>query len=87
MSTHRRLLILSLLLSGALATPFANAGIKCWTNKDGVRECGNAVPPEYAQQGHTVKDKQGLTRKTTTRVDLTKPFVQRRVEKYRQRQL
>lgn len=28
------------------------AGIKCWTNKDGVRECGNAVPPEYSQQGH-----------------------------------
>ena len=32
--------------------PMAGAGIKCWTNNDGVRECGNAVPPEYAQQGH-----------------------------------
>ena len=35
--------------------------IKCWHNKDGVRECGNAVPPEYAQQGSEVKDKQGVT--------------------------
>lgn len=30
----------------------ANAGIKCWTNKDGVRECGDKLPPEYAQRGH-----------------------------------
>ncbi len=28
----------------------ASAAIKCWTNKEGVRECGNVVPPEYAQQ-------------------------------------
>lgn len=38
-----------------------NAGIKCWTNRDGVRECGNAVPPEYAQQGHEVKSESGMT--------------------------
>jgi len=35
--------------------------IKCWHNKDGVRECGNAVPPEYAQQGSETKDKFGVT--------------------------
>ena len=35
--------------------------IKCWHNKDGVRECGNAVPPEYAQQGTETKDKFGVT--------------------------
>ena len=29
-----------------------SAGIKCWTNKDGVRECGDRLPPEYAQKGH-----------------------------------
>lgn len=43
-----------------LAAP-ASAGIKCWTNKDGVRECGNAVPPEYAQQKTEVKDEFGVT--------------------------
>lgn len=39
----------------------AEAGIKCWKNKDGVRECGDTVPPEYAQQGHETKDARGLT--------------------------
>ena len=43
------------------AAPSAHAGIKCWTNKDGVRECGNSVPPEYAQQETETKDKRGLT--------------------------
>jgi hypothetical protein len=38
----------------------ASAGIKCWTNKEGVRECGNAVPAEYAQQGHTKFNAQGV---------------------------
>ena len=39
----------------------AEAGIKCWKNKEGVRECGNSVTPEYAQQGHETKDSRGLT--------------------------
>ena len=43
-----------------LLAPIASAGIKCWTNKEGFRECGNAVPPEYAQQGHTELNKQGV---------------------------
>jgi hypothetical protein len=34
--------------------------IKCWTNDEGVRECGNAVPTEYAQQGHTVYNDHGV---------------------------
>ncbi|MBI4694235.1 MAG: hypothetical protein HY749_09440 [Gammaproteobacteria bacterium] len=35
--------------------PAASSGgkaIKCWTNKEGVRECGNVVPPEYSQDEH-----------------------------------
>lgn len=49
------------LLAGA---PVASAQIKCWTNSEGVRECGNVVPPEYAQQGHAEVSEQGLTRET-----------------------
>ena len=45
----------------------AEAAIKCWTNKEGVRECGNAVPPEYAQQGHEEKSASGMTIKRTER--------------------
>ena len=37
------------------------AKIKCWTNNEGVRECGNFVPPEYAQGGHEEKSAGGVT--------------------------
>lgn len=36
------------------------ARIKCWTNSEGVRECGNRVPPEYIQQGHQVLSTDGV---------------------------
>ena len=50
------------------AAPEAGAGrIKCWTNSDGFRECGNVVPPEYAQQGHEEVSEHGLTIKTNKR--------------------
>ena len=35
--------------------------IKCYTNDEGVRECGNVVPPEHAQQAIELKGKTGLT--------------------------
>lgn len=38
----------------------ATAGIKCWTDKDGTRECGNVVPPEYSQQKTTTFNDQGV---------------------------
>ncbi|MGW8227457.1 MAG: hypothetical protein ACWGOW_01080, partial [Gammaproteobacteria bacterium] len=34
--------------------------IKCWTNKDGVRECGAVVPPEYSQQRVEVMNERGI---------------------------
>lgn len=36
------------------------ARIVCWTNSDGVRECGDLVPPEYSQQGHKEFSEQGI---------------------------
>jgi hypothetical protein len=54
--------LLSLLLCGSLLLPLSSqAAIKCWTNHEGVRECGNMVPPEYAQQETRTIDKQGIT--------------------------
>lgn len=52
---------LAAVLTTALAADAQAAKIKCWKNDDGVRECGNSVPPKYAQQGHEVKSKGGLT--------------------------
>lgn len=46
---------------GSFSLP-SSAAIKCWTNKDGVKECGNNVPPEYAQQGHQELSKQGMVK-------------------------
>jgi hypothetical protein len=36
------------------------AEIKCWTNAEGVRECGDTIPPEFAQGGHRVLSTQGI---------------------------
>lgn len=45
---------------GGSAAGQPKSSMKCWTNRDGVRECGNAVPPEYIQQGHTKLNAQGV---------------------------
>lgn len=56
------------MLACLLALPgTAAAGIKCWTNSEGVRECGNAVPPEYAQGEHVEKSSSGIVKKTQQR--------------------
>ena len=54
-----------LFLTGFAGTP--GAGIKCWTNNEGVKECGNVVPPEYSQKGHEELSDQGVTVKKTAR--------------------
>lgn len=51
-----RAVLLTLLLGSSPAWGV----IKCWTNSDGVRECGNSVPAEYAQGGHEVKSDGGM---------------------------
>jgi DNA repair exonuclease SbcCD ATPase subunit len=45
----------------AFGVPSTQAAIKCWTNHQGVRECGNAVPPEYAQQETRTINQRGMT--------------------------
>ncbi len=36
------------------------ANIKCWQNKQKIRECGENVPPEYAQQRIEILNDQGI---------------------------
>jgi len=59
-------ILILLLLFCAFALP-AQARIKCWKNKDGVRECGNTIPPEYSQQSHEELNKQGVVTVKTQR--------------------
>jgi hypothetical protein len=47
-------------LAAATITPAGAAGkFKCWTNAEGVRECGESVPPEFSQEGHEVLNTKG----------------------------
>lgn len=75
-----------MILSAVLALPATssnaveNATIKCWTNHDGVRECGNVIPPEYAQQGHEVKSSTGMTVKKQGRARTQEEVARARVE-------
>jgi hypothetical protein len=39
----------------------ADSRMKCWTNSDGIRECGDVIPPEYTQQSHETLNSQGIT--------------------------
>lgn len=60
LSSHKHVILLTAGIIGLSTSFSAGAGIKCWTNDEGVRECGNAVPPEYAQQGHKEISEQGI---------------------------
>lgn len=61
-NSHNHPLITTIfgLLGLLLSTNAGAAKIKCWTNDEGVRECGESVPPEYAQQGHKELNKRGI---------------------------
>ncbi len=42
--------LVSLVITGLLTQPAQAGKFKCWTNSEGVKECGSFVPPEYSQQ-------------------------------------
>lgn len=54
---------LTTFLTIALLTPLGvqAASFKCWTNSDGVRECGNSIPPEYSQKSSETINERGIT--------------------------
>jgi hypothetical protein len=67
------------------STPFAQAKIVCWKNHEGVRECGNAVPPEFAQKSIERKSSMGLTVEKTQRAKTQEELDKERVENQRMR--
>ncbi len=56
------LLALLILTGPAYIRAAEEARMKCWVNHEGIRECGNRVPPEYIQQGYQELDKEGIVR-------------------------
>lgn len=61
-----RTLVLTLSLM-TLALPHQAMAFKCWINKSGIQECGDTVPPEYAQQQIRTVNERGITTGTTER--------------------
>lgn len=69
-------------LSGLVLSGSVQARMKCWTNNEGVKECGDKVPPEYAQKGHQELGKGGLVRERTERAKTDEELAeQKRLEK------
>jgi hypothetical protein len=67
-SNNRRVTLLFVgFLFALVMSHGAGAAIKCWTNQEGVRECGNAVPPEFAQKGHEKRSAAGVVLETKDR--------------------
>ncbi len=51
---------LTIALIAITYTDISHARIKCWKNNEGVKECGDKVPPEYSQKGHQEISTQGV---------------------------
>ena len=66
MNTFRLSSLIIVIIMCSMAIP-AQARIVCWTNKEGVKECGDKVPPEYAELGHKELDKRGFVVDETAR--------------------
>jgi len=76
------LLITLLFTSSAHAASF-----KCWTNSEGVRECGNVVPPEYAQKGHEEISESGtVVNKVDRALTAEEIAAQKKIEEDKKRQ-
>jgi hypothetical protein len=60
--THALKTILLSAVAGGIGVPVvADAGlISCWTNDNGVRECGTSVPPEHSQKRIEIVNERGL---------------------------
>jgi multidrug efflux pump subunit AcrA (membrane-fusion protein) len=65
---------LALLLTLLLAPLPGEAAFKCWVNRDGIKECGATVPPEYAGQGHQELNKAGVKVRETGRAKTPEEF-------------
>lgn len=76
-------LLAAVALMLGISAPSTSARIVCWTNSEGVRECGNAVPPEYAQQSVERKSEMGLTLETTARAKTAEELEHQREDRER----
>jgi len=53
-------LIIFFMLCEMILANHVSARMKCWTNSEGIKECGDKIPPEYTQQGYQELSKGGI---------------------------
>jgi len=88
-----KLVLCSILFLGipALSSAEEKNKYQCWTNEDGVTECGNYVPPEYSQGGFKVFNDKGVKLKDIGRAPTPEELAalekQKAEERQRQEQL
>jgi hypothetical protein len=63
------------------------AGYKCWTNNEGIRECGYTVPPEYAQQKSSTYSSRGVKKDVQERAKTDDEIRAAREDRIRQKEL
>jgi len=66
MKSSRLFTLIIVFMLASFSIP-AQARIVCWTNKEGVKECGDKLPPEYAESGHKELDNRGFVIDETAR--------------------
>lgn len=54
---HFVLIIIAIMFT---ITSTSHAALKCWTNREGTKECGDSVPPEYSQKSHQEISETGI---------------------------
>ena len=73
-------LIISFTLITLMLISNAHARMKCWTNSDGVKECGDKVPPEYTQKGYQELSKGGIVTDETDKVKTKEELKKEKLE-------
>ena len=61
-------LIIFFILCEMILANHVSARMKCWTNSEGIKECGDKIPPEYTQQGYQELSKGGIVLEKKERI-------------------
>ncbi len=61
-------LIIFFILCEMILANHVSARMKCWENSEGIKECGDKIPPEYIQQGYQELSKGGIVLEEKERI-------------------
>ena len=73
-------LIIFFMLCEMILANHVSARMKCWTNSEGIKECGDKIPPEYIQQGYQELSKGGVILKEKERIKTKEELKQAKKE-------